>query len=452
MAQIELEPTVIEILFDLQIRQFCAQFLQPWMFQRTIHSHLVETLISPDFRDRPIDLKVLRLHMQHTYTDIYSDDWQLVEDMYSRHTPINSEDVTAVTRIVSSFIKNRIMLKGVDLFTKGDVKAAEEYFNRAGSFSILPDPFINPMQEGIIEHLRIRDLPQGGRVIKSSLGLVNAALQYKGYKNGDLIMVVMRPKAGKSTFMIQEAAHATDQGFKVAHMFFGDFSEYDGLCKFMSCAAGEHIDVVFGAPEIFKRKCEPWLKDWRVAAFPAFGLDCNEITSYARNLKRKFPFDMLVLDYDSNIRPPQDAGMYETGGIMYSTFKGFGQQEGCVVMIGCQPKLQHWNEEVLGFASAAESSRKQHAVDIMLTGGRNEKYRGVGTIHLPLVRRGESAGFTRVRFDDRYSRIVEITPVEYEKQIREHKDTHKKESGPDTLVDIEGMSFQDKATPKAATG
>src|SRR5215467_7733727 len=119
----ELEPTIIEILLDPKIRQFCAQFLQPWMFQRTIHSHLVETLISIDFRDRPVDLKILRLHMQHTYSDIYSDDWQHVEDMYAAYKPVADEDIEAVTRIIASFIKNRVFLRGVDLFTKGDTKS-----------------------------------------------------------------------------------------------------------------------------------------------------------------------------------------------------------------------------------------------------------------------------------------------------------------------------------------
>ena len=437
----ELEAVVLGILFDSQIRQFCAQFLQPWMFQRTIHSHLVQALISKDFRDNTIDIKVLRLHMQHTYKDIYSDDWEIVEGLYSRHTPIKSEDIEPVTRLIASFIKHRIYLRGVDLFVKGDLKGAEQYFSQASSFTILPDPFIDPLQEGIVEHLKLKDLPQGGKVIRSSLGLINSSLQYKGYKNGDLIMVVMRPKCGKSTFMVQESAAAADQGFKVAHMFFGDFTEFDGLCKFMSCVTGDLISNVVNAPEHYKRRCESWLKNWRVAAFPAFALDCNEVVSYAKNFRRKFPFDMLIIDYDSNVRPPQDSMMYESGGVMYSTFKGFAQQEGPVVMIGAQPKIQFWPEEILGYASAAESSRKQHVVDVMITGGRNDKYSQIGTIHLPLVRRGESAVTTKVKFDDLHSRISEINPAEYEGLLRQHKGSHQ-EIGDYTL---EGVTFKEKA-------
>jgi hypothetical protein len=245
-----------------------------------------------------------------------------------------------------------------------------------------------------------------------------------------------------STFMIQEAAAAVDQGFKVAHIFLGDFSEYDGLCKFMSCVTGELMSNVVNAPILFQKRCEAWLKNWRVAAFPAGSLDTNEVVSYARNFRKKFPFDMLVIDYDSNIRPPEDAGMYETGGVMYSAFKGFGQQEGPVVIIGAQPKIAFWDDEILNHTSAAESSRKQHVVDVMITAGRCKEHKKVGTVHLPLVRRGESAGIARVRFDDFHSRISEITQHDYDNIIKDHKNSHKEPQAGDYIV--EGLAFGDK--------
>jgi hypothetical protein len=411
------------------------------MFQKTIYRNLVESLISTDFKDRSVDLKVLRLHMQHTYRDMYSEDWQIVEKIYASYAPIASEDLQAITRIISAFIKDRLNLKGVDLYSRGETKEAQKLFTRATTFNITADPFINPLQEGIIDYLRQKDMPKGGKVIKSSLGLVNGSSQYGGFKNGDLAMVVLRPKGGKTTFMIQEGAAAADQGFKVAHIFLGDYSELDGLHKYMSCLTGDIITNVVNAPNQYKKKCEKWLEHLRVASFPAFGLDCNEIVSYARNLRRKFEFSVFVIDYDSNVRPPDDSGMYETGGIMYSTFKGFAQSDECVVIVGCQPKIQFWTDELLGFSSAAESSRKQHAVDYMITGGRNTDYSQVGTFHLPLVRRGESSGITRVKYDDLHSRIIEISPREYETLIRDHKGSHIQVRD----LSLDGVRFEDKS-------
>lgn len=297
------------------------------------------------------------------------------------------------------------------------------------------------MQEGVLEQLRLKDMPKGGKVIKSSLGLINSSSQYGGYKNGDLIMVCLRPKAGKSTFMIQEEASAADQGFKVCHMAFGDFTELDVIHKMMSCITGDLISNVVNAPELYKKRCESWLDNTRVAAFPAFGLDTTEVIAYARNLKRKWNYDIIILDYDSNIRPPQDNSMYESGGFMYSSFKGFAQQDGIVVMIGCQPKIQYWDDEVLGFSAPNESSRKQHVIDYMITGGRNKENKNVGTFSIPLVRRGESGGMTKVRFDDIHSRIIEISSKEYESLLRAHKDSHSKVSD----VSLEGISFGSKA-------
>jgi hypothetical protein len=433
----ELEPVVVEVLLDPQIRQFCAPHLHPWMFQRTVFKYLIETIISPDFVNRPVDLKILRLYMQSNYRDLYADDWQVVENLFKGYAAIQSPDVESVTQIVKNFIKSRIYLKGFNLYAKGDVKSAESCFLDAQSFTILPDPFINPLQEGIIEHLIQKDMPHGGLVIKSSLGIVNSSLLHKGYKNGDLIMVVMSPKCGKSTFMVQEAAAAADQGFKIVHMFFGDFTEYDGLCKFMSCVTGDPISNVVNAPKLYQKRCESWLENWRVAAFPALSLDTSEIISYARNYRKKFQFDMMVIDYDSNVKPPGDTAMYETGGVMYSAFKGFGQQEGVITIIGSQPKIGFWDDEVLSHTSAAESSRKQHVVDVMITAGRNPAYKKIGTFHLPLVRRGISSEITRVRFDDSNSRITEITQEEYDNLLRAHKD-RRTEAGDFRL---QGVSF-----------
>jgi hypothetical protein len=104
--QTELEPVIIEILLDCQVRQFVASYLEPWMFQRTIYAHLVETLISDTFRNHVIDLKVLRLYMQSTYKDIYSDDWQVIEDIYTKAAPVSSEDIESVTSMIANFIKN----------------------------------------------------------------------------------------------------------------------------------------------------------------------------------------------------------------------------------------------------------------------------------------------------------------------------------------------------------
>jgi hypothetical protein len=436
----ELESIVVEILLDPQIRQSCGIYVEKWMFSRHIHINLVETMMTKEFKDKPINEKTLRLYMQNTYDNIYNEDWKYVDELIKSYSPVSSEDIPAVTSILGTFIKNKTTLKGIDLFTKGKAKESDKFFLRATSFDLTPDPFINPLQEGIIDHLKQKDLPPGGKIIQSSLGLINSALQYHGYKNGDLIMTVLRPKGGKSTFMIQEGAAAANQEAKVAHIHLGDFSEFDSICKYMSCITGDPISDVINAPKHYTSRCKAWLEHIRVAAFPAMSLDTDEVIAYCRTLRKKFKFDVLIIDYDANIRAPEDMQMYETGGYMYSTFKGFGQEAGHVTHIGCQPKIQFWKEEVLPFEAAAESSRKQHAVDVMITGGRNEKHSRIGTFSLPLVRRGASSGITRVRFDDIHSRILEINQKDYDLLLQETKNA--KQEAAD--VSLENIRFEDK--------
>jgi len=436
----ELEAIVVEILLDPQIRQSCGVHVETWMFDKEIHKHLVESILSKDFRDKPVNEKTLRLYMQHTYSNIYNEDWRYVEELLRSYSPVSSEDIYSVTSIISTFIRNKITHKGVDLFAKGQIKESEKFFSKATNFNITADPFINPLQEGMIDHLKQKDLPPGGVIIKSSLGLLNSSLQYHGYKSGDLIMTVLRPKGGKSTFLVQEGAAAANQGANVAHIHLGDFSEFDSICKYMSCITGDPIGNVVNAPNQYASRCRGWLEHIRIASFPALLLNTDEVVSYAKTLRKKFKFDVLIVDYDANIKAPEDTGMYETGGYMYSTLKGFSQDGGHVTHIGCQPKIQFWQEEVLPFESAAESSRKQHAVDVMITGGRNVKHSRLGTFSLPLVRRGASGDFARVRFDDLHSRILEINQKEYDRLLQEARDA-KQEA---TDVSIDGVVFENK--------
>src|SRR5205085_8739815 len=186
---------------------------------------------------------------------------------------------------------------------------------------IAHNPFINPLEEGIMDKLWQRDMPPGGVPIRSSLGIVNTSLMYGGYKNGDLVMITLRPKAGKTMLMIQEAASAAHQGFNAAHLFFGDMSEFDGICMYCSNITGDPLIQVVRNYKAYVKRCERWLDHVRIARFPALSMDCHEVVAAIRRLKRQFDINMCIIDYDLNIRQTKDAGgMYESGGIMYSAF------------------------------------------------------------------------------------------------------------------------------------
>jgi Hom_end-associated Hint/Homing endonuclease len=781
-----LESMIAEVILDPSVRDSCGIYLKNWMFLKKVYQYLVETLLTPQMMGRTVNKKIIHLYMQANYPDLMSQDWITIESLIDGFVPISDQDLPSVINIVSTFIKDRLHQKGIDLYVKGMRVEAEPYLVEATTFKIVQNPFVNPNEEGLLDKLRDRDMPLGGKVIKSSLGLVNSVAQYGGYKNGDLIMVTLKAKAGKcvrrntpiimydgkikkvqdissgeyllgpdskprqvlatgsgremmyritpnkgdsyvvneshilslkntitkeiinisvkdylrkdksfrrnnkgwrpsgvdfaphpenlgilssyflglwlaegthnlpsitnpdrevidyvytyayslgmavretkrdndkdcvtlhlncgtvgrgsvnillnelrrfnlisnkhipyryktgsrqerldllaglidgdgcylckdndsqsfevifkdeilmddlifvarslgfvaykrkkivpdtnnfgggtyyrchisgdletiptkirrkmvsprktsfkrglltaitveplgvdtyygfeldgdglfllgdfqvthnTQYMIQESAAAAHQGFNVAHMFFGDYSEFDGICRLLSCITGTPISEVMKNYNALKRECERYLDHIRIAAFPALSLDTYEVIAHLKKLRKQFGFSFCVLDYDSNIRSPKDESMYTSGGLMYGAFKGFASETSTAVMIGCQTKPEYWNMEVLPETAPNESSRKQHHVDFMICGGRNQKTRKVGTFNLPLVRRGVSGEMTRVRFDDLHSRIEDITPQEYERTILEN---FNRDTGPSGDTILEGVRFDDR--------
>jgi hypothetical protein len=437
----DLESLIAEVLLDSKVRDSCGIYIHPWMFVHKIYQYFVESLLSPKFTGRNIDKKVLQLYMKQTYPDLLSPDWAVLDSIVDNFDPISDEDIDAVTNIVSTFIKDRYLQKGLDLSAKGMTVEAQPYLLESITFKIVQNPFVNPNEEGILDRLKEKDMPPGGKVIKSSLGLVNSVAQYGGYKNGDLIMVCLAPKSGKTTLMIQETAAAAAQRFNSAHVFIGDYTEFDGICKLLSCITGALISDVIKNYNDYKKQCENYLDHIRVASFPAYALDTYETIAHLKKLKKQFDFSFSVIDYDTNIRPPNDSSMYQTGGLMYSAFKGFATECSSTVVIGCQPKIQFWKDEILSSEAPSESSRKQHVVDFMILGGRNPKCREVGTIHMPMVRRGVSGEMSKVRFDDWHSRIEDITPQEYDRILLEAQSKKPQASGD---VVLEGVRFEDK--------
>src|SRR5690606_27111477 len=108
-------------------------------------------------------------------------------------------------------------------------------------------------------------------------------------------------------------------------------------------------------------------------------------------------FDMVIIDYDANIKSQNSDNMYGEGGNTYANLKSYGKGK-CVVMIGSQAKTVYWDLEILPMDAPAESSKKAHHVDIMLTIGRNKICPHLGTINIAKMRRGQAERQMRLHF------------------------------------------------------
>jgi len=296
------------------------------------------------------------------------------------------------------------------------------YLRRAVDFTISGNQFIDPNNSGVIDHLKSMDSPEGHRIMKSTLAVVNYNATYQGYKPGDLIMVCAPTKVGKSTLMVQEGAAIAQQGFKVAHMWFGDMSSFDGWCKYVSTMKQASVVNVIENHKSYVERCQKEFANLRMASHPGLSKTLAEVFGEANSLRKTFDFDLLILDYDANIISTSDE-MYAAGGTMYAMLKGYAQANNIAIIIGSQAKPSYALTEILDQGAANESSRKQHAVDFMVNIGRNPKVPTLGSVHIPLMRRGKSLVTSRIKFEYETSRITEISSSEYQKIKQDYMDS-----------------------------
>lgn len=323
------------------------------------------------------------------------------------------EELSVLEYKIADIIKQFMMNSGINKIINGSKDAGVEEILKTRFITVSPFEIFDIGEFDTFEKLKKIDLPDSGKTIKSSMTLVNNNSLFKGFKNGDLVAWVAPPKVGKTTIMVQEGAHFAKQGHKVLHLFIGDMSVADGICKYISNLVGVNIDSVILNSKKYFEMCEETLNNVRMAEIASDSLTISEILHTVKKSKKEFNFDVLIVDYDSNIRPSQRDSLYERGGEIYSALKGFAAKEKCVVCVGSQPKIHYWTLELLDMTSASESSKKQHHVDFLLAIGRNQKFKHLGTLNMPLIRRGEGDVFTPIHFQYDQTRIQEISKDEY---------------------------------------
>ncbi|AMM44888.1 replicative helicase [Bacillus phage SP-15] len=242
-------------------------------------------------------------------------------------------------------------------------------------------------------------------IIRSCLEPVNQALQFKGFKPGDLVMVVAAPGVGKTSYLTNEGANAARQGYNVLNIYLGDMTEYDGFVRYTSCLSGIPQDeIALMSVEDQKQV----VMQANMASNGAFGrisllsyaaheLTIDQMIENVYKAQDRFNthFDMIIVDYADNLIR-ESSMMYESGGIMYNKLSLLMRTNRSVGLVASQPKVSYWNKEIIPKEGAAESSQKQHVIDLMLTFGKPSADANIGTIFMPKVRRGQAGKLVRV--------------------------------------------------------
>jgi len=420
--ELDFELQFVKLYMDPKIRDLTAGHVQEWMFTTDITKAIIAATSNPAFENKLINPDTLVAFIEKTYKKhrFTQDEKFKIKEIATEYKPVQDSEIGVFQFLITEFIKQRYISKGIDLYLKND-KEAEKFLSLGVEFSFSNSEFIDPSVEGVILALKEASNPKG-KIITSSISLINKSSSYGGYKYGDLVMVVAPPKVGKTTLLCQEAVHSAKNGIKVAHVCLGDMSAYDLVCKYISNIQGQPMEVVIDDPVKYLSTCTPILENIKCICYPAAEITTRELVAQLRRLKKKFDYDVVIIDYDSNLVPDvQTDNMYQSGGVMYSALKGFAEKDRCVVLIGSQPKISDWDKELLPMSSASESSRKQHAIDYMITMGRNLDTKSLGTLHIPCVRRGEGMVSVRIHFNYKNSRIEEVTGRQYNEMLAKFK-------------------------------
>ena len=430
---------LVQLLIDPEIRSRTLPFIQDWMIDGDLQKAFVQVLAKDAFYGIVPDRRIFAVELSRQNYITESDVLEAVS-LLNGYVPLSAAERINTYSSISRFLRDKHFSQGIELFLK-EGQATEDVYEairRSYELEIIKEnEFIDFSNVEEVEKAKRADLPPDGEVLQSRFQTINSHLSYKGYKVGDLILIVGPPKCGKTTFSIGEGSAALMQGKKVAHVFLGDMSDYDGFCRYVAYLS-ENVrldDIIQRYEDFYTPEIQDRFSNLRIRSYPPLELDIQQIMSKCEALYRQFDYDLLIVDYDSNIKETND-NLYKEGGYTYAKLRGHAKDR-CVVIVASQPKQHFWKDEILPIDSAGESSKKQHVVDVMLTIGQNKDCPLVGSLHIPVVRRGVSRVACRVAFEGEYGKIRQISQSEYQQSIQRYKDIQ--ESG-DVEVDIQGYT------------
>jgi len=230
------------------------------------------------------------------------------------------------------------------------------------------------------------------------------------------------PGKGKTSFLINEGASAARQGKTVLNIFLGDMLEYDGFVRYVSCISEKHQDSISFMEDEAQLQLIQSLNTTHknildridILAYPANKLTADQLFEIIYEIQKKkgLTYDMVIVDYADNLIPEMDTS-YESWGAVYNKLALFSRVNNSVVMVASQPSKGYFSEEMIPLEGAAESAKKTHVADVVLTLGLVTKTANVGSMYLAKVRRGRTGCFIRFKTKFEYCQIVEIKEDEY---------------------------------------
>ena len=227
---------------------------------------------------------------------------------------------------------------------------------------------------------------------------------------------------GKTSFLINEGAFASQQGKEVLHVYLGDMITLDSNIRYMSCIsgllqndiAGMSIEEYKKLVESINNKYPGVLSRINCMCFATGEITVNKLLEIIKKdqIKNNRHYDFINIDYADNFEKTMD-NTYQEAGYIYERLAWFGRTNHSVMMVASQPKLTYWSQEIIPMEGAAESSKKQHCSDSVITMNRAARGTTFGTIFMAKVRRGTTGNIIRYQSHWERCKIVEIDESTY---------------------------------------
>lgn len=374
-------------------------------------------------------LNELMVVIVEMYEDKYGD---LAEIKSMATTLYNNQqcyDTQFITERLSTFVRRNMVestfKEYLPKIQSGEQVAIDEIGNRLAenlSIEITTNPSFNLADTDQLAAVRERSVGtvDAPMTIKSCVEGINKCLTFKAYKSGDFVLFCSAPGSGKTMFMCNEISYASMQGFTGLHMFLGDMTDYDAFIRYSSRLSGVEQDSIVemnvDQQANLVKQCNYQGNFSRIytASYAADELTLDGLINEVYRLQREYNvhFDMIAIDYPDNLRM-EGTNMYKEGGDSYNRLSMLARNNRSVVIAGSQPKIGYWSEEIIPKEAAAESSKKQHVVDLMITAGKPFKDSTYITYNIAKVRRGREGKLIRIKSEFEKAYLSQCDESEY---------------------------------------
>lgn len=195
---------------------------------------------------------------------------------------------------------------------------------------------------------------------------------------------------GKTLFCINECLNMCLQGARCHYLALGDMNQKDFVQRMGAIYSGMSFgDVMINLTDIFNGLKMNLGGRFSLTTLASATISVDEYIEFMVNNSGQF--DVLFVDYDSNFKGAGGDNMYKEGGYIYDNMTKLTKM-GKLVFVCSQPKIGSWSNDTIELGDIAESSRKIHTADVLITiskGGMKYNPNHLGRMKIPKNRRGE---------------------------------------------------------------